>query len=97
MILLRYSINLIDKRNNHPNKRQKKENPMERFKLSKSNLVNITVRVEEECLNELKLYSRVVGKSQSEILRELINSALSELPRHQRRAMEIIGNCKISS
>ncbi len=76
---------------------QKKEINVVRSNLNKPNLVNVTVRVEEGCLSDLKLYSRVVGKNQSEILRELVTSALNAIPEHQRQAMEIIANCKASS
>ncbi|MDZ8035165.1 hypothetical protein [Nostoc sp. DedSLP04] len=69
---------------------------MIRSNADKSNLVNVTVRVESQCLNDLKLYSRVVGKNTSEILRELVSSALDAIPEHQRQAMEIIAKCETS-
>jgi hypothetical protein len=70
---------------------------MARSNSDKPNLVCLTVRVESECLQDLKLYSRVIGKNQSEILRELVTSGLNAIPEHQRQAMEIIANCTHSS
>ncbi|MHC5917144.1 MAG: hypothetical protein ACYTXE_40620 [Nostoc sp.] len=70
---------------------------MGRSNSNKPTLVNVTIRVEQEYLSDLHLYSRVIGKNRSEILRELVISALDAIPEHQRRAMEIIANCKTSS
>ncbi|MHC5819238.1 MAG: hypothetical protein ACYT04_26005 [Nostoc sp.] len=70
---------------------------MERDNSGKTNLVNVTIRVEKEYLSDLHLYSRVIGKNRSEILRELVVSALDAIPEHQRQAMEIIANCKTTS
>jgi predicted DNA-binding protein len=70
---------------------------MRRNNSDKSNLVNMTIRVEPEYLSDLQLYSRVIGKNRSEIVRELVISALDAIPEHERRAMEIIAKCKTPS
>lgn len=72
-------------------------NYMGRDNSDKSNLVNMTIRVEPEYLSDLQLYSRVIGKNRSEIVRELVISALDAIPENERRAMEIIAKCKTPS
>ncbi|WP_341531439.1 hypothetical protein WKK05_37665 (plasmid) [Nostoc sp. UHCC 0302] len=70
---------------------------MARPKSGSPNFVNVTLRVEEEHLNKLKLYSQVVGKNQTEVLREVVISALNSIPEHQRKAMETIAQCRRQS
>jgi hypothetical protein len=45
---------------------------MARPKSDKSNLSNITVRLEEKYISDLNLYAQAVGKNRSEILRSLV-------------------------
>ncbi|MBC1225238.1 hypothetical protein GNF10_33620 [Nostoc sp. UCD121] len=68
-----------------------------RSKSNKHNSASVTLRVEPKYVSDLKLYSQVVGRNQSEILRELLISALNSIPEHQRRAMEIIAQCRTSN
>lgn len=63
---------------------------MARTKSHKANLVNVTVRVEQEYLLKIKLYSRAVGKNQSESLRELVIKGLLSIPEHTRQVMSIM-------
>lgn len=63
---------------------------MVRPKSDKSNLINVTVRLEEKYLSDLKLYAQVVGKSQSEVLRSIVIEALLSIPEHQRQVMSVI-------
>ncbi|MBW4689974.1 MAG: ribbon-helix-helix protein, CopG family [Komarekiella atlantica HA4396-MV6] len=70
--------------------------PTPEGELDKSNLVNFTFRIEPKQLKQLELYSRTLGKSQSQIIRELVSSALSTIPDHHKQAMSTIVNCRAS-
>ncbi|MBD2511318.1 hypothetical protein H6G91_29415 [Nostoc muscorum FACHB-395] len=49
---------------------------MARPKSDKSNLSNITIRLEERYISDLNLYAQAVVKNRSEILRSVVIEAL---------------------
>ncbi|MHC5716430.1 MAG: ribbon-helix-helix protein, CopG family [Nostoc sp.] len=63
---------------------------MARPKSDKSNLINVTVRLEEKYLSDLNLYAQAVGKNRSEILRSLVIEALEAIPEYQRLVMSVL-------
>jgi metal-responsive CopG/Arc/MetJ family transcriptional regulator len=63
---------------------------MARPKSDKSNLSNITIRLEERYISDLNLYAQAVGKNRSEILRSLVIEALEAIPEHQRQVMSVL-------
>ncbi|MFN6562429.1 MAG: hypothetical protein RMY28_021920 [Nostoc sp. ChiSLP01] len=70
---------------------------MGRKKIFQSNLKNVTVRVESELICKIKLYSEAVGKSQTEILREFLVSAVDAIPDHHKQLMDTIAQCRASN
>jgi hypothetical protein len=69
---------------------------MARSKSEKPNLVSFTFRIEQEHLDELELYSKTIDKSQSQIIAELVRTALANIPKKQRQVMEIIDKSRSS-
>lgn len=67
---------------------------MARSKSNKPNLVSFTFRIEQEYLDELELYSKAIDKSQSQIVAELVRTALASIPQKQRQVMEIIAKSR---
>jgi metal-responsive CopG/Arc/MetJ family transcriptional regulator len=67
---------------------------MARPKSDKSNLSNITIRLEEKYISDLNLYAQAVGKNRSEILRSLVIEALEAIPEHQRLVMSVLAKSR---
>ncbi|MHC5755753.1 MAG: ribbon-helix-helix protein, CopG family [Nostoc sp.] len=67
---------------------------MARPKSDKSNLINVTVRLEEKYISDLNLYAQAVGKNRSEILRSLVIEALEAIPEHQRQVMSVLAKSR---
>lgn len=70
---------------------------MGRKRVYESTLTNVTVRIESEFITAIKLYSQAVGKSQTQIMREFLISAIQAIPEHQKQAMEVIAKCRASN
>ena len=68
---------------------------MARPKSDKSNLSNITIRLEERYISDLNLYAQAVVKNRSEILRSIVIEALEAIPEHTKQVMCIISKSRI--
>jgi hypothetical protein len=67
---------------------------MARPKSDKSNLSNLTIRLESRYISDLNLYAQAVGKNRSEILRSLIIEAIDAIPEHQRLVMSVLAKSR---